>query len=117
MKVQEKRYMERVKSDLKILKDVSCSVELVGESKGKKIRKSVYVKAFCILDNKIVVGFDVKKVQLRRTQLTFRRPAAAPPVITEQQSADLRAEGSQGEDKFNILQVYYFFFLGFFTSN
>ena len=86
MKVQEKRYMERVKSDLKILKDVSCSVELVGESKGKKIRKSVYVKAFCILDNKIVVGFDVKKVQLRRTQLTTE---TSDEETQTEESADL----------------------------
>ena len=33
LKVQEKRYLERVKSDLKILKDVSCFVELVGKGK------------------------------------------------------------------------------------
>ena len=35
LKVQEKRYSERVKSDLKLLKDVSCFVELVGKDKGK----------------------------------------------------------------------------------
>ena len=34
----------------------------------------------------------------------------APPVITGQQSADLRAEGSQGEDKFNILTFILFSF-------
>ena len=34
------------------------------------MRKSGYVKAFCILVKKLLVGFDVKKVQLRRTQLT-----------------------------------------------
>ena len=37
LKVQEKRYLERVKSDLKILKDVSCSVELVEEGKGSMV--------------------------------------------------------------------------------
>ena len=45
LKVQEKRYLERVKSDLKILKDVSCFVELVGKGKGKLyITKYFYIR-------------------------------------------------------------------------
>ena len=46
LKVQEKRYLERVKSDLKLLKDVSCSVELVGKNQGTFSQKIFLHKRF-----------------------------------------------------------------------